>query len=124
MRIRPLSLGVDGVSRLSEADEVHLPEGTMVAEVFLPETSLLSDILARPTLDERLPELLVPDHLPAELLRPSVLAETRRTMVHWLMDQAQKNPADPVFQEAAEDLERDCAIDADISAALALLLSA
>lgn len=124
MRIRPLSLGVDGVSRLSEADQVHLPEGTMVAEVFLPETSLLSDILARPTLDERLPELLVPDHLPAELMRPAQLAETRRKMVQWLSDQASAHPADPVFRAAAEDLERDAAIDAEISAALALLLTA
>lgn len=124
MRIRPLSVGVDGVSRLSQAEEVHLPEGMMAAEVFLPETSLLADILSRPTLDERLPELLVPDHLPAELLRPAVLARTRHSIVQWLSDQARQNPSDPVFREAAGDLERDASIDADISAALALLLTA
>ncbi|MBB3950330.1 hypothetical protein [Aureimonas jatrophae] len=126
MRIKPLDVGVETVTLWQVDDEVHLPQEARVGPRFLPEYRALDSILNRPSLDERLPELLQPTALDPELLQPATLADTRAA-TQALMREAAGLPGQPpearaAFAAAAELLSADTAMDAEVRGALAMLL--
>jgi Type III secretion system YscX (type_III_YscX) len=77
MRIRSLDVGVEAISRFHVEDDVHLPDDKGLRPAFLPLSRPLDDVLKRPSLDERLPQLLQPDYLDTDLLEPATLADVR-----------------------------------------------
>lgn len=124
MRIRNLDIGVESVSRWQVDDEFHLPTDVQSAPSFLPEYRALDSILARPSLDERLPDLLQPKSIDPDILHPSAVTAMReglQTLFAGLAGSA--SPTDrPVFAAAAGLLQADTAMDAEVRSALAMLL--
>ncbi|MGJ0508135.1 MAG: hypothetical protein ACR652_13620 [Methylocystis sp.] len=125
MRIRAFDVGLESITRLQPEDEVHLPESGALPQMFLPETRPLDAILRRPSLDERLPELLAPLSLDPELLNPSVLTATRLAMQTFFGHHAEREEragARNIFSAATALLENDTALDHEVRSALAALL--
>jgi len=77
MRIRSLDVGIDAISRFQVEDDVHLPQDKGLRPAFLPIARPLDDVLRRPSLDERLPQLLQPEYLESDLLEPATLTDVR-----------------------------------------------
>src|SRR5215471_16782302 len=77
MRIRSLDVGIDAITRFHVEDDVHLPEDKGLRPAFLPIARPLDDVLRRPSLDERLPQLLQPEYLESDLLEPATLTDVR-----------------------------------------------
>ncbi len=77
VKVKNLDVGVEIVSRLRPGDIPELPEQGALRPGFLPVPQLLLEVLRRPSLDERLPDLLQPERLDPELLNPAVLASVR-----------------------------------------------
>jgi len=125
MRIRPLDIGVESVSRWLPGDEIHLPAEGRIAPAYRPVYRSLDSILNRPSLDERLPALLQPAHADESLLEPTVLSETRAGLAELFREMAATDAEGRrIFARAADDLAGDAALDAEIRAALAMLLRA
>lgn len=124
-RIQSLDVGVESIGRWRIEDEQHLPEEGRAAPTFLPETRALDDILRRPSLDERLPNLLRPDRLDPDLLIPARMSAMRGELAGRFRDlekQARTASARTIFASAATIMEEDAALDDEVQAALAVLL--
>ncbi|MEM8797312.1 MAG: hypothetical protein AAGE61_17260 [Pseudomonadota bacterium] len=124
MRIQRLDVGVESISRWKVRDEQHLPKEGKPAPSFLPRDRDLDDILRRPSLDERLPRLLQPENVDPELLEPSVLSDTRRS-VEALFKEASEvvtGKSQAKLEAAANLLAEEIAFDDEIRTALAALL--
>lgn len=125
MRIRPFDVGVESISRWQVEDEVHLPEEGRAGPSFLPSYRALDSILYRPSLDERLPELLQPRNVDPQLLEPSILTGTRQELARLFnrLGASALDPADrAAFHAAGEFLDDEVSRDEEVRTALALLL--
>ncbi|PTW56668.1 hypothetical protein C8N35_111131 [Breoghania corrubedonensis] len=122
--IRPLNIGLESVSRWRVDDEAHLPQRGRDAPKFLPKQRELDEILHRPSLDERLTELLQPSFLDTELLHPNVLSDTRLSTHEVLGDLANEASGDArqVLSEAQVILGSEMELEEEVRAALAALL--
>lgn len=125
-RVRNMDVGVERVARWRIDDEQHLPQDRTPPPRFIPDPGHLDDILRRPSLDERLPNLLKPDRLDETLLHPPVLSATRESVASRFraLERAATGADRAAFREAAEVLEVDVALDGEVRAALAALLRA
>lgn len=124
-RIKSLDVGVESIGRWRIDDEQHLPEDRKPSPVFLPETRALDDILRRPSLDERLPNLLRPDRLDPDLLLPARMSAVRIDVAQRFREMerhAKTMSARNIFASAATVMEDDAALDDEVQSALALLL--
>jgi hypothetical protein len=124
-KIQSLDVGVESIGRWRIDDEQHLPEDRRPSPVFLPETRALDEILRRPSLDERLPNLLRPDRLDPDLLLPSRMSAVRQEVAQRFRDMerhAKTLSARNIFASAATVMEDDAALDDEVQSALALLL--
>lgn len=124
-RIQPLEVGVETIARWRVDDEQHLPKDKKAPPVFLPETRALDEILHRPSLDERLPNLLRPERIDPDLLRPARVSDIRRGLAQRFRDLEQAASSEvrrTVFAAAATVLEEDVALDDEVRSSLALLL--
>ena len=124
MRIKNLDVGVEQVTHWNVGDEVHLPAEGKTAPAFLPQDRLLDTILQRPSLDERLPNLLEPRGLDASLLEPAALTDTRLALRRFFHDKAASARGEDVgvFAAAAEVMSTDQGLDNEVRSALAMLL--
>ena len=124
MRVRNLNVGLESVSRWHVDDEQHLPEQKALRPAFLPKYRALDEILRRPSLDERLPNLLQPELLDPDLLEPAMLTDVRKQTMDIMTNHAAKSvgPKRQTFERAAEYLGQDVHLDDEIRAALAALL--
>ena len=77
MRIAPAIPGIENVARWRESDEIHLPAGPPAGPAFLPRRRPLDEVLHRPSLDERLTDLLQPRGVDPDLLHPARLRDAR-----------------------------------------------
>ncbi|MDO1583175.1 hypothetical protein [Rhizobium oryzicola] len=127
MRIRSLDVGLESVSRWQLEDEVHLPDDCRVSPNYLPSYRALDSILYPPSLDDRLPDLLQPRNVDPQLMEPSILQETRAGLaaIFHRLAIGTRDPADRlVFRSAGAFLDDEVNRDAEVRAALALLLRA
>ena len=126
MKIRNLDIGLESITQVGLGQDVHLPKEGPVGPKFLPQPRPLDEVLRRPSLEERLPELLEPLSLDATLLEPSVLAETRVAVAGALEEAARRATGHRrrILGQASHLLDEDCALDEEVRAALAVLLRA
>lgn len=124
MRVRNLNVGVESISRWQVEDDVHLPDARGLRPAFLPLHRPLDEILHRPSLDERLPQLLEPEFLDPDLLEPSTLADTRNDLRMILAARAQRENGDrrQALEEAASYLNDEISLDDEVRRSLAMLL--
>jgi hypothetical protein len=124
VRIKSLDIGVESISRWRVDDEIHLPKEGPLAPVFLPVYRPLHDILHRPSLDERLPNLLQPTTVDPELMEPAKLTEARIDSRSLLTDHARRATGHKrlLLERAAALLDDDVSLDDEVRAALAMLL--
>lgn len=123
-RTAALNVGVTGVDRYSQTDDVHLPAGKTPRAIFLPETKALDSILKPETLEERLARAVVPQEISPALLEPATLSATRLALKNRLANaaaQAQGAARDTLLS-GANILEEEVALDEEIRAALAALM--
>jgi hypothetical protein len=113
MRIKPLDIGVESITRWQPEDEVHLPRETGLRPAFLPHYRPLDEILRRPSLDERLPRLLQPEY---------VRAETRELFA--VRAGRESGRRRHLLEAAAACLDDDINLDHEVRRALAALLRA
>jgi hypothetical protein len=130
MRVRSLDVGVERITQWEIGDEFHLPPEGKSAPAFLPQLRPLDEVLRRPSLDERLPDLLQPTDIDPELLEPAALTETRRELAR-LFGKASASArarggdagkTSEVLGRASWLLQTDDGLDAEVRAALAALL--
>lgn len=126
MKIRNLDIGVESITQVGLGQDVHLPREGPVGPKFLPAARPLDEVLRRPSIEERLPDLLQPAALDPALLEPSVLADTRLAAGAWLAEAARRATGHRrrLLDEAARFIEEDAALDDDVRGALAVLLKA
>ena len=123
-RIRNLDVGLERITNWEIGDEFHLPAEGKAAPAFLPQYRPLDEVLRRPSLDERLPDLLQPTDLDPGLLDPAALTATRRDLSLLFKRNGRDlhGKAAETFDKAARLLEADEGLDAEVRAALAALL--
>ncbi|MGV6872697.1 type III secretion apparatus assembly protein SctX [Pseudochelatococcus sp. B33] len=121
--IKNLDIGVESISRWRIEDEAHLPEGGALAPAYLPVYRPLHDVLHRPTLDERLPELLQPATIDAELLQPAQLMEARIDTRTLLSEFAARSSGaqKATFDRAVALIDRNELLDEEVRASVAAL---
>ncbi|WP_062012796.1 hypothetical protein [Aureimonas sp. AU4] len=126
MRIKPFDVGVESVTLWQHEDEVHLPADGRAAPAFLPEVQALDEIVNRPRLDERLPDLLIPANLDPGLLEPAALSDVRAGLQLFFERESQAADLQPedrdLFGAAGRLLGDDMTMDTEVRAALAMLL--
>jgi hypothetical protein len=123
MRIKSLDIGLESISTWTAADEVHLPLDGPSAPTFVPDPRPLDEVMRRPSLDERLPEMLRPDRVDAGLLAPAGIASAREAATRLFgVLAATGGTSRQLFLEAAAVLESDRAMDADVRTAVAAVL--
>lgn len=121
--IKNLNIGVESISRWRIEDEAHLPETGAYAPAYLPVYRPLHEVLHRPTLDERLPDLLQPETVDAELMQPAQLTEARidaRTLLSGFAAHA-AGAQKAVFDRAVALIDRNELLDEEVRQALAAL---
>jgi len=123
-RIRNLDVGLERITQWDVGDEFHLPAEGKAAPAFLPQYRPLDEVLRRPSLDERLPDLLQPADLDPGLLDPAALTATRQDLVTLFSRSARdaRGTAAETLERAARLLEADVGLDAEVRTALAALL--
>lgn len=126
-RIGRFDHGLAGVTRWQVRDETHLPDSPKLAPAYAPVQPKLAEILRRPTLDERLPDMLSPPFVSPELMDPTVMSDTRREAAQSFRSLAAGARAGDgslagAMAKAAEVLEEDVVLDEEIREALAALL--
>ncbi|EAV40748.1 hypothetical protein SIAM614_00862 [Stappia aggregata IAM 12614] len=124
MRTQRFDFGLETITRRSVDDEDHLPAEGKSAPVYLPDGLKLDEILAPPSLDERLTRLLQPEFLDPELLEPRVLSQTRQE-ASWIMGVcAERSSGDSkaVLDAAAKLCHGEVLLDDEVRLALAALL--
>lgn len=126
MRIRSLDIGLESITRWDVADEVHLPREGPAAPSFLPQARPLEDVLNRPSLDERLPNFLLPATIDPELLDPTALTQARIKVRQLLRARAAlaSGRSREILESAAALMEADIGLDDEIRTALATLFRA
>lgn len=124
MKIKALDIGLESITQVTEGQDAHLPREGKLAPFFMPEVRPLDDVLRRPSLDERLPDLLQPRVLDPALLEPAVLAETRLAAQALFAEAARAASGHRrrVLDQAALYLDDDVALDDEVRASLAALL--
>lgn len=123
MRIKNLDTGIESISRWRVDDEFHLPDEPGQAAAYLPVYRPLHEVLNRPTLDERLPDLLQPAAVDPELMEPARLADAR-VDVRTLLAQhaaAAGGARKTAFERALDLIDRDLLLDSEVRASLAAL---
>lgn len=125
-RVAEMDAGLERIARWRVDDEAHLPKEKGHAPRFIPDPGQLDEILRRPSLDERLPNLLRPRQLDEELLHPRVLAQVREDVAARFraMEQIAGGADRAAFAQAAAVLEEDASLDREVRSALAALLRA
>jgi hypothetical protein len=123
-RIRNLDVGLERITQWEIGDEFHLPLEGKAAPAFLPQSRPLDEVLRRPSLDERLPDLLQPVDLDPGLLDPAALSATRQDLIAFFSRSARdaRGKSADTLDRAARLLEADDGLDAEVRAALAALL--
>jgi len=123
-RIRNLDVGLERITQWEIGDEFHLPAEGKAAPAFLPQYRPLDEVLRRPSLDERLPDLLQPAELDPGLLDPAALTATRQDLMTFFSRSARdaRGKAAETLDRAARLMEEDDGLDAEVRAALAALL--
>ena len=123
-RARPLDIGLETIARWRIDDEQHLPRDKAAAPAFLPDARPLDDILRRPSLDERLPNLLRPDTVDPDLMHPATMTAVREGLAdRFRALEATARGADrAAFDAAAAVMEGDVEMDRDVRSSLAMLL--
>jgi hypothetical protein len=126
MRIKPLDIGVESITRWQPEDEVHLPRETGLRPAFLPHYRPLDEILRRPSLDERLPRLLQPEFVDPDLMEPAVLTDVRAETRELFAVRAGRESGRRrhLLEAAAACLDDDINLDHEVRRALAALLRA
>ncbi len=124
MRIRNLDVGVERITRWNIGDDLHLPTEGTTLPVFLPQQPALDEVLRRPSLDERLPDILQPTNLDPDLLDPSTMSQTRSELQQIFAQGAAGHDGETagLFRSAASLLGADAFLDRETRAALAMLL--
>lgn len=124
MRARNLNVGLESISRWQVEDENHLPVDKALGPAFLPKYRPLDEILRRPSLDERLPDLLQPELLDGDMLEPAMLTQLRKEAMDIMSSHAARSVGSKrdTFEKAAEYLGQDVHLDDEIRAALGALL--
>ncbi|MGI6246723.1 MAG: hypothetical protein ACOYJQ_13265 [Pseudochelatococcus sp.] len=122
-RVEDLDIGIESISRWRVRDEFHLPQEPVGAPAWKPAYRPLHDVLHRPTLDERLPDLLQPATVAPELMAPAGLADTRldvRTLLaaHIALSDG---PRRAVLEQALDLIDGNLLLDAEVRASLAAL---
>jgi hypothetical protein len=123
-RIRNLDVGLERITQWEVGDEFHLPVEGKPAPAFLPQYRPLDEVLRRPSLDERLPDLLQPTDLDPGLLDPAALTAARQDLAVLFRRNARDGhgKAAETLDKAARLLDADDGLDTEIRAALAALL--
>jgi len=123
MRVQKLDVGLEGISRWQVDDEQHLPRDGALTQKFLPRIRELDKILKRPSLDERLPNMLEPEFIDADLLDPSVLTDARLGALAVFEDASAQadGPDRTALDQVSNILTEEVALDRDIRTALAAL---
>ena len=123
-RVERLAGGVDVVSRWRRSDEARLPAGASTAPAFLPRRRPLDEVLHRPSLDERLTDLLMPRLVDPDLLQPARLRDARLAAVAAFERAARRaaGPTSDLLRRASAALDDTADIDADVQEALAALM--
>lgn len=126
MKIRSFEIGVESFTRAEPGEGAHLPREGALSPTFLPKPGHLDAVLRRPSLDERLPQLLEPRNLDAALLEPATLSATRRAAGAHMAEAARRalGQRRRILEEAALILGEDAELDDEVRAALAALLKA
>jgi hypothetical protein len=123
MRTRGLDFGIESISYWRVGDEFHLPAQGKAAQAFQLRHSELDDILRRPSLDERLTDVLLPENLDHDILEPTVLSATRQE-TRQLVERAE--PLSAAHREAldvlVEILGEDAQFEQLVRSAIASLL--
>lgn len=124
MKIRSFNVGVESITRWELEHEVHLPRDGGLCPPFLPLYRPLDEILRRPSLEERLPGLLRPDVLDADLLQPSAMTAARMDAAATFGRAARRQHGRrrEILEAASSLLEEDISLDEDVCRALAVLL--
>ena len=123
MRVQRLDVGLADISRWQVEDEQHLPRDGALTQKFLPQVQALDQILRRPSLDERLPNMLEPETVDSDLLDPSVLTDARLGALQVFQEAGvQANGEDKAALERVSTiLSEEVELDNDIRTALAAL---
>ena len=123
MRVQRLDSGLAEISRWQIEDEQHLPRDGALTQKFLPQPQALDQILYRPSLDERLPNMLEPDVVDKDLLDPSTLTEARLGALRVFKDASTDADGDTraALDGVAQILTQEVKLDHEIRAALAAL---
>ena len=123
MKLRPLNVGIEGVSQWRRVDEAHLPTEGQLAPEFSTETPLLEAILRPPRLDERLPAMTTPDQLDPTLLEPAIFSEAKAELGNYLRNcRLTTNEQDaPLVEAAILALATDGELDNQVRHALVAL---
>lgn len=124
MRVKNLDVGLERISRWQVNDEVHLPKAGPLAPSYIPQRTLLNDILERPSLDQRLIRLMQPRTLDSDLLGAMVLSAVRREIRALFRREAaqRKRTQRQIFEQAEKALAEDAELDDAVREALAALL--
>lgn len=126
MKIKNLDIGLESITQVGFGQDVHLPKEAPVGPTFLPQVRPLDEVLRRPSLEERLPDLLQPTALDAALLEPAVMTQTRLAAQALFAEAARRATGHRrrVLDQAALYLDDDIELDDEVRAALAVLLRA
>lgn len=124
MKIKSFDVGLESITQVGFGQDVHLPKEAPVGPKFMPQARPLDDVLRRPSIEERLPDLLQPASIDPALLEPAVLTETRHAAQGFMGEAARRATGHRrrVLEQAALYLDDDIALDEDVRAALAVLL--
>jgi hypothetical protein len=126
MRVKNLDIGVDAISRWTVSDETHLPRAERFAPAYMPQESLLDEILTRPNLEERLTRLMQPQTLDLDLLEAAVLGQVRRDLRNLFREEAAKRNGRQrrILASADKTLADDIELDEAVGEAIAALFRA
>lgn len=130
MEIRKLDIGLERVSRWRSQDDLHLPEGRGKAFSFIPQQRLLDSILKRPSLDERLPQLLQPAFVDPSILETSTWESLRVEVCSLFASLAMGEKEsrregvgkNEKLRKAVDVLQHDDALNEEVRMSLAALL--
>lgn len=123
MRVQKLDVGLADISRWQIEDEQHLPRDGALTQKFLPHVQALDQILRRPSLDERLPNMLEPEIVDSDLLDPSVLTDARLGALAVFQEARELAESDvkAALDQVTTILSQEVELDNDIRTALAAL---
>lgn len=123
MRVQKLDVGLADISRWQIEDEQHLPRDGALTQKFLPHVQALDQILRRPSLDERLPNMLEPEIVDSDLLDPSVLTDARLGALAVFQEASELADSDvkAALDQVTTILSQEVELDNDIRTALAAL---